>query len=94
MGRIYFNRALETEEALVEARQFDAIYTTVVPMYEAAMPYYNKAFDNDSERRDSSIAAAIRTILYKRFQSPNCRNARQLIRRYNEVSKAYGMSTL
>ncbi|MBP5717085.1 MAG: hypothetical protein J6W69_08205 [Bacteroidales bacterium] len=94
MGRIYFNRALETEEALVEARQFDAIYTTVVPMYEAALPYYNKAFDNDTERRDSSIAAAIRTILYKRFQSPNCRNARQLIRRYNEVSKAYGMSTL
>ncbi len=94
MGRIYYNRALVVEESMVEARQFDAIYDTVVPMYEVALPYYNKAFANDTERKDSSIATAIRTILYKRFQNPKCRNPRQLIRRYNEVSKAYGMSPL
>ena len=94
MGRIYFNRAIEAENALVDARQFDQIYSVAVPLYEAALPYYNKAYDNDKDRKDESIASAIRTILYKRFQSPKCRNARQLIRRYNEVSLAYGMSTL
>lgn len=94
LGRICFNRALEAENALVEARQFDDIYTKAVPLYEAALPYYNKAYENDTERKDSSIATAIRTILYKRFQSPKCKNAKLLIRRYNEVSRAYGMSTL
>ena len=79
---------------MVEARQFSKIYDVVVPMYEKALPYYNKAFENDKERKDESIALAIRTILYKRFQSPKCRNAKQLIRRYNEVSRAYGMSGL
>lgn len=94
LGRIYFNRAIEHENAMVEARQFSKIYDVVVPMYEKALPYYNKAFENDKERKDESIALAIRTILYKRFQSPKCRNAKQLIRRYNEVSRAYGMSGL
>lgn len=94
MGRIYFNRAIETENALVEARKFDDIYKVAVPKYEEALPYYNKAYDNDKERKDESIASAIRTILYKRFQSPKCKNPKPLIRRYNEVSKAYGMSTL
>ncbi len=94
MGRIYFNRAIEAENALVEARQFDQIYSVAVPLYEAALPYYNKAYDNDKDRKDESIASAIRTILYKRFQSPKCRNPKPLIRRYNEVSRAYGLSTM
>lgn len=94
LGRFYFNRAIAAEDKMVEARQFDAIYETVVPLYEAALPYYNKAFDNDKERKDESIASAIRTILYKRFQSPKCRNPKPLIRRYNEVSRAYGMATI
>jgi len=94
MGRIYFNRAILVENELIEARQFDKIYTVAVPLYEEALPYYNKAYDNDKERKDENIASAIRTILYKRFQSPKCRNPRPLIRRYNEVSKAYGMSTM
>lgn len=94
LGRIYFNRAMAQETAMADARKFDKIYDVVVPMYEKALPYYDKAYQNDKERKDESIGAAIRTILYKRFQSPKCRNARKLIRRYNEVSKAYGMGTL
>lgn len=94
LGRIYFNRALEAENELVEARRYDEIYRTVVPLYEVALPYYDKAYNNDHDRKDPSIATAIRTILYKRFQSPRCKNPKQLIRRYNEVSRAYGMSTM
>lgn len=94
LGRILFNRAIAAENEMVEARRFDEIYDTVVPLYEKALPYYDRAYINDKERKDESIASAIRTILYKRFQSPKCRNAKQLIRRYNEVSRAYGMSTL
>lgn len=94
LGRIYFNRAIELENHMIEARQFDRIYEVVVPRYELALPYYEKAYQNDKERKDSSIAAAIRTILYKRFQSPKCKNAKALIRRYNEVSRAYGMTEL
>lgn len=94
LGRIYFNKALEVENSMVDARRFDEIYNTVVPLYEKALPFYDKAYDNDKDRKDPSIGIAIRTILYKRFQSPKCRNAKQLIRRYNEVSVAYGMSAL
>lgn len=94
MGRIFFNRAIAAEDALVESRKFDEIYKVAVPLYEEALPYYNKAYENDKDRKDESIASAIRTILYKRFQSPKCKNPKPLIKRYNEVSKAYGMSTL
>ena len=94
LGRIYFNRAIELENHMIEARQFDKIYDVVVPKYELALPYYEKAYQNDKERKDSSIASAIRTILYKRFQSPKCKNAKALILRYNEVSLAYGMKGL
>lgn len=94
LGRIYFNRAVEREQQMIEQRLFDEIYDECVPMYELALPFYNKAFENDKDRTDSSIPEAMRTILFKRFQSPKCKRPRPLIRRYNEVSKAYGWSTL
>ena len=94
LGRIFFNRAVEFEQCLIEKRRYDDVYDVCVPMYELALPYYNKAFENDKDRTDESIPEAIRTILYKRFKSPKCRNPRPLIRRYNEVSKAYGRSTI
>lgn len=94
LGRIYFNRAVMQEDAYIESRKFDDIYTEVVPMYEKALPYYYRAYELDSNREEESIATAIRTILYKRFQNPKCKDAKKLIRKYNEVSQAYGMQTL
>jgi len=94
LGRIYFNRAVSQEEAYIEARKFDAIYKEVVPLYEKALPYYYQAYELDLKREETSIATAIRTILYKRFQNPKCKEAKQLIKKYNEVSTAYGMPVL
>ncbi len=94
LGRIYFNRALDREKVMIEERQFDDIYDVCVPLYELALPFYDKAFLNDTKREDKSIPEAIRTILFKKFQSPKCKNSKALIRRYNEVSKAYGLKTL
>ncbi|MBR0038132.1 MAG: hypothetical protein IJP70_10925 [Bacteroidales bacterium] len=94
LGRIYYNRAVEREQYMIEQREFDDIYDVCVPLYELALPYYYKAFENDTERTDESIPEAIRTILFKRFQSPKCKNPRPLIKKYNEVSQAYGWRTL
>lgn len=94
LGRIYFNRAVATEEEYIESRRFNKIYAEVVPLYEKALPYYYKAYESDLKHEDASIATAIRTILYKRFQNPKCKDAKVLIAKYNEVSKAYGMTTL
>lgn len=94
LGSICYNRAVACENELVDQRRFDAIYDEAVPLYELALPYYNRAFDLDVKREDSRIPEAIRTILFKRFQSPRCTNSRELIKRYNEVSRAYGWSTL
>lgn len=94
LGRLYFNVAVAAEEQYIEARKFDSIYEEVVPQYEKALPYYLKAYEVDQQRKETAIATAVRTILYKRFQNPRCKEARQLISQYNEVSKAYGLPTL
>lgn len=94
LGRIYFNRAVAQEDSYIEARRFDDIYEDVVPMYEKALPYYYKAYELDRNHTENSIATAVRTILYKRFQNPRCKEAKKLMAKYNEVSRAYGMTTL
>lgn len=94
LGSICYNRAVIRENALVEQRQFDAIYDEAVPLYELALPYYFKAFELDTKREDDRIPEAIRTILFKRFQDARCTNSHELIRLYNKVSRAYGWSTL
>ncbi|MBQ0057466.1 MAG: hypothetical protein KBT20_07405 [Bacteroidales bacterium] len=94
LGRLYYNKATARENELIDQRRFDDVYDEVVPLYEAALPYYYHAYEMDVKRQDTSIPTAIRTILFKRFQSPKCPNAKELIKKYNEVSRAYGWRTL
>lgn len=94
LGRIYFNKAVTSEDEYIAARRFDRIYDEVVPLYEKALPYYYRAYESDYRHEDASIATAIRTILYKRFQNPRCKETKSLIAKYNEVSRAYNMPTI
>lgn len=94
LGGIYYNRAVAVENEYIDSRRFDDIYDEVVPLYELALPYYLRAYDLDTKRQDTSVPTALRTILFKRFQSPRCKNSKQLIKKYNEISRAYGWSTL
>lgn len=91
LGRIAFNRATDKENELYDKKKYDSVDKEAGPLYDAALPYYEKAFAFDSERSDNTIANAMRTILYKKFQKPSCPNKKELIEQYNEVSRAYGL---
>lgn len=94
LGRIYFNRAIAREDAYIAARRYSEIYNDIVPLYEEALPYYWKAYENDTARSNATIAEVIRTILFKRFQNPRCKNYKELLKKYNDVSRAYGLDEL
>jgi len=92
LGRIHYNKAVELKKQLYDARQFKKIDEQLQPIYEEALPWYNRAFDADKHHQDSSIATAIREILYSRFTKARCPNRAELIARYNQVSRAYGLA--
>lgn len=94
LGRIYFNRAIAREDAYIAARRYSEIYNDIVPLYEEALPFYWRAYENDKARSNKTIAEVIRIILFKRFQNPRCKNYKELIQKYNEVSRAYGLDEL
>lgn len=94
LGRIYFNRATAREDAYIAARRYSEIYNDIVPLYEEALPFYWRAYESDKARSNKTIAEVIRTILFKRFQNPRCKNYKELIQKYNEVSRAYGLDEL
>lgn len=91
IGRIHFNKAVTLKKQLYDRRQFKEIDEQVQPLYDLALPWFERAFLLDDERQDRTIPTAIREILYSRFTKDRCPNRAQLIAHYNEVSKAYGL---
>ena len=91
LGRIYFNKAQAVEDELYTKKKWDDGDKVAGPMYNEALPFYENAFAFDTERKDNTIANAMRSILYKQFQKPSCPNKKELIAKYNEVSAAYGL---
>jgi len=89
IGRIHYNKAVVLKKQLYDQRRFKEIDQQLQPIYEEALPWYERAFQFDESRQDSSIPTAIREILYSRFTKAKCPNRPELIARYNEVSKAY-----
>lgn len=92
LGRIYFNRAVKERQRLYDARLFKEVDAAIQPLYEEALPWYQRAYHNDEMRLDRSIPTAIREILYSRFTQAKCPNRAELIAQYDEVSRAYGMN--
>lgn len=91
IGRVYYNRATEKENELYDAKKYDSVDKETAPLYEEALPWYEKAFAFDTDHKDTSIPQALRTILYRKFQKPSCPNKKELIAQYNEVSEAYNL---
>lgn len=91
IGRIYYNRATDRENELYEQRKYDLVDQETSPLYEQALPFYEKAFAFDSEHTDTTIPQALRTILYRKFQKKSCPNKQELINQYNTVSEAYNL---
>lgn len=91
IGRIYYNRAVQEKEKLFNQKKTSLTVRRVTPLYDQAQPWYERAFALDTDRRDSTIALALREMLYFRFTQLDCPNSAELIEQYNEVSRAYGM---
>lgn len=92
IGRIHYNRAVTLKQQLYDQCQFKQIDKAIQPLYEEALPWFNRAYEYDTLRLDKSIPTAIREILYSRFTKANCPNRSELIDHYNEVSRAYDLS--
>lgn len=93
IGRIYYNRATDRENELYDQKKYDIVDRETAPLYDEALPWYEKAFAFDTEHKDTSIPQALRTILYRKFQKPSCPNKKELQAFYNEVSEAYNLPT-
>lgn len=91
IGRIYYNRAVQLKDKLYEQKRMSLLDPKLTPLYNQSQPWYERAFVLDTERKDKTIAMALREMLYFRFTKPECPNSAELIAQYNEVSRAYGM---
>lgn len=92
IGRIYYNRVVQTKEKLFNQRKTSQYYSKLSPLYEVAREWYQRAYELDTEYKDQTIAQALREILYFRFTQTNCPNRAELIALYNDVSKNYGLT--
>ena len=92
IGRIHYNQAVALKAKLYDQRKFKQIDKELQPIYEQALPWYERAFQYDTMHQDKTIPVAIREILYSRFTQARCPNRAELIDQYNEVSRAYGLA--
>lgn len=91
IGRIYYNRVVQTKDNLFNQRKTSQYYSKLTPLYDQSMDWYDRAYELDTEFRDPTIAQALREILYFHFTQTRCPNRAELIARYNEISRNYGL---
>lgn len=92
IGRIYYNRGVQLKAKLFDQKRTQLTEAKLLPLYDQAQPWYERAYALDVDRRDQTIALALREMLYFRFTRTDCPNTTELITLYNEVSRAYGMA--
>lgn len=86
IGRYYYNKAQLIEDEYYNKKQFDAGDKAATVFYDKALPYYEKAYAFDSERKDKTIAVALRMLYGKKIAKGD--KTLQSVR--DEVSAAYG----
>lgn len=91
IGRIYYNRVVQTKEKLFNQRKTHQANSKLTPLYDQAGEWFNQAYALDTEYKDPTIAQALREILYFHFTQTKCPNRAELIARYNEISRNYGL---
>ncbi len=92
IGRIYYNRVVQTKEKLFNQRKTHQYYSKLTPLYDQAADWYDRAYELDTDHKDPTIAQALREILYFHFTQTRCPNRAELIARYNEISRNYGLN--
>lgn len=91
IGRIYYNRVIQTKEKLFNQRKTSQYYSKLTPLYDQSREWFDIAYKLDTERKDPTIAQALREILYFHFTQTRCPNRAELIARYDEISRNYGL---
>lgn len=91
IGRIYYNRVVQTKEKLFNQRKTHQANSKLTPLYDQAGDWFDRAYALDTEYKDPTIAQALREILYFHFTQTKCPNRAELIARYNEISRNYGL---
>lgn len=92
IGRIYYNRVVQTKEKLFNQRKTAQYISKLTPLYDQAGEWFDRAYLLDTERKDPTIAQALREILYFHFTQTRCPNRAELIAKYNEISRNYGLN--
>lgn len=92
IGRIYYNRVVQTKEKLFNQRKTSQAVSKLTPFYDQSGEWYNRAYELDTEHKDPTIAQALREILYFHFTQTRCPNRAELIAKYNEISRNYGLN--
>lgn len=92
IGRIYYNRVVQTKEKLFNQRKTSQAVSKLTPLYDQSGEWYNRAYELDTEHKDPTIAQALREILYFHFTQTRCPNRAELIAKYNEISRNYGLN--
>lgn len=92
IGRIYYNRVVQTKEKLFNQRKTSQYVSKLTPLYDVAQEWYIRAYELDTEYKDPTIAQALREILYFSFTQTRCPNRAEQIALYNEISRNYGLN--
>ncbi len=91
IGRIYYNRCVQTKEKLFNQRKTAQYISKLTPLYDVSREWYVRAYMLDTERKDPTIAQALREILYFSFTQARCPNRAEQIAFYDEISRNYGL---
>ena len=91
IGRIYYNRCVQTKEKLFNQRKTAQYISKLTPLYDVSREWYERAYLLDTERKDPTIAQALREILYFSFTQARCPNRAEQIAFYDEISRNYGL---
>jgi len=86
LGRYYYNQAQNVEEEYFKQKKFEAGDKAAQEYYDKAIPYYEAAYAFDSERKDKSIAIALRMLYGKKI----AKGDKSYTAKRAEVSQAYG----
>lgn len=86
IGRYYYNEAQNVEEQYYSKKQFDQGDKAAAEFYEKAIPYYEAAYAFDSERKDKTIAVALRMLYGRKI----AKGDKSLKAKRDEVSIEYG----
>ncbi|MDO4497664.1 MAG: tetratricopeptide repeat protein [Bacteroidales bacterium] len=86
MGRFYYNKAQNVEEEYFQKKQFEKGDAAAAEFYDKALPFFEAAYAFDTDRKDKSIAIALRMLYGKKI----AKGQKQYQSLRSEVSSAYG----